>query len=58
MQKNYFWKGQTCFYYDLENKTYGVRINENDKRSTQDIINKAFSKYEKLINNMEVLTNE
>lgn len=54
MLKNYIWKGQTCFYIDFQNKTYGVRINKNDKRSSQDIINKAFNKYEKLINNMEV----
>ena len=52
MQKNYFWEGQTCFYYDLENKTYGVRINEKDKRNASEIISKAFSKYQNIINNL------
>lgn len=39
----------TCFYVDLENKTYGVYINIKDIDRAQEIINRAKEKYKEQI---------
>ena len=42
MEVNYIWNyGKTCWYIDFENKRYGVRINKNDARKANQIINQA-----------------
>ena len=42
MEKNYLnWLGKTCFYINLEDKTYGVYVNINEsnpKRIIEEIL--------------------
>ena len=46
MEKNYInWEGKTHFYIDFENKTYGVKVNINEKDNAENIIKQALEKY-------------
>lgn len=38
MEENYIWNGNTCFYVDIKNKTWGCRINTKDKSKSKQII--------------------
>lgn len=38
MEENRIWSGETCFCIDIENKTYGCWINENERFKAKEII--------------------
>lgn len=38
MEENYIWNGNTCFYVNIKNKTWGCRINAKDKFKSKQII--------------------
>ena len=44
-KKNINWEGKTHFYIDFENKTYGVKVNINEKDNAENIIKQALEKY-------------
>ena len=52
MEKNYInWPGRTHFYVDIQEKTYGVRVNVNESDNAENIIRQGLEKYKQYIDN-------
>lgn len=51
MEKNYInWQGNSCYYVDLINKEYGVRISVKDTPKANEIIKSFRNKRKQQIN--------